>query len=297
MNRDTVGIRQLKPWGDPYAMTRGPGYQIDWERTSDYYAGGKFTVKLAAAVAQGDDAITVDALTRGLRAGEKLQAPDVETVLVTVNDADVNATETSITVVALPGPLPSGAVLQFSGAGAGFARLSAPAAEGATSITVEALAEDIDNGATATYQGGEHNLEVLEDVAAGATSVPVGNVQFPIADDTELIAQRSGNDASVKFIPEATVMALDATSKKMFPRHDADDEEAIGLIASDASNSRHATSDSRSGYGTVIGNTFLYENLLPDADTSGDLPAAYKTELAANTLGFTYRDYTDTRTA
>ncbi len=293
MQTDQVTSRGLKPWGNPYEMHRGPGYQIDWERTSDYFAGGKFTVKLAAAAAIGADALTVDALTRPVKAGEKIQFPDVKTVTVTLTGNEAIG-QTDLAVAALSGPIPAGTVLDF-GTGEERVKTTADAAAGATSLLVEALTIALETGDAATYQGGEHNVEVLEDAATGATSLAVGNLQFAIADDTEGIVQRSGYSAADKFIPEGTVMALDATSKKMFPRHDADTEEAFALITSDASNSRQHASDSKSGYGTVIGGTFLYENLLPDADTDGNIPSAYKTELAANSLGFTYRDYTDTR--
>ncbi len=72
-----------------------------------------------------------------------------EEVLVKVNDADVNAGETSMTVDALPGAIPSGTVLEFSDGN--FAKLSANAAAGATTLTVVALDADIADDATATY--------------------------------------------------------------------------------------------------------------------------------------------------
>jgi hypothetical protein len=70
-------------------------------------------------------------------------------VLVKVNDADVNAGETSMTVDALPGAIPAGTVLEFSDGN--FAKLSANAAAGATTLTVVALDADIADDATATY--------------------------------------------------------------------------------------------------------------------------------------------------
>ena len=70
-------------------------------------------------------------------------------VLVKVNDADVNAGETSMTVEALSGPIPSGTVLEFSDGN--FAKLSADAAAAATTLTVVALDADIADDATATY--------------------------------------------------------------------------------------------------------------------------------------------------
>ena len=70
-------------------------------------------------------------------------------VNVKVNDADVNAGETSFGVDALPGAIPSGTILEFSDGS--FAELSANAAEGATTLTVVALTHDIADDATASY--------------------------------------------------------------------------------------------------------------------------------------------------
>lgn len=299
MRTDSVGIRQLKPWANPAGMSfQAIGYQVDWERTSDYFAGGNFPVKLNGAVAIGADEITVDALTRPLFAGDILKAPDVATVVVTLNGA-VTAADVSMTVDALSGPIPAGTLLYF-GQASETVRVTTAAAAGATTLAIDPAPTGIEDNDTATYQGGEHNLEVLEDAAVGATTVAVGNVQFAIADDTNLYAQRHGFNPSDKFIPEGTVMALDATSKKMFPRRDGasdDSEEAIGFIASDASNSPLSHFESRSGYGLVNGNVEVYENLLPDADTSGNISSTWKTELAANTFGVQYRDYEDKRAA
>lgn len=68
---------------------------------------------------------------------------------VTVNDADVNAGETSFTVVALPGAIPAGTKLTFSDTTVAY--VNADAAAAATSLTVYPLAADITNAATATY--------------------------------------------------------------------------------------------------------------------------------------------------
>ena len=51
----------------------------------------------------------------------------------------------------------------------------------------------------------------------------------------------------------------------------------------------------KSGYGVIRGGS-LYETLLPDASGSPrELAAAIKTELAANSLGFLFSKYEDTR--
>jgi hypothetical protein len=58
---------------------------------------------------------------------------------------------TSIPVAALSGPIPNGTVLRFSVDE--YARLSAAAATGATTLTVEALVNALESGDTATYVG------------------------------------------------------------------------------------------------------------------------------------------------
>lgn len=294
MNTEQVGIRQLKPWGSPAQMQRDVlGYQIDWESVSDFFNLAKWNIQLNGAAAVGADALTVDAIERAIRKGERIDFGNVETVVVTLDAASVD--DTTVGCDALSGPIPSGAILKTADAKE-FLKLTANAAAGAETLTVEALPNALEGGETATYQGGAVVVEVLEDVASGATSIPISNLDFPLADDSKGYLQKFGFGNDEKFIPEGTVMVKHASNGKIFPRRDATSEEAFALLASDASNRKLNLTDSRSGYGVVIGGTSLWENLLPDAeDNGGDLPSAYKTELAANSLGFTYRDYSDGR--
>jgi hypothetical protein len=77
-----------------------------------------------------------------------------DSVLVTVNDASIAAGDTAVTVTALPGPLPAGAYLDFSGGtNAQVARTSIAHAAGATTLTVYPLDGTIANGSTATWAG------------------------------------------------------------------------------------------------------------------------------------------------
>lgn len=290
-----VGIRGLKQWGNPYAMLQGPGFQINWEKVLSF-AAGKLLVKANGAASIGADALTVDALLEALRAGDRIDFGTVPTVVVTLSGNEAIG-QTDIGVTALTDALPNGAVLNY-GVNEQMV-LTAAAAKGATSLTVEALDTAIESGDTATYQGGVNVVEVLADAAKGATSVSISNLNFALADNAEGFVQREGFSNGDKFIPEGTVMAKDTTTTPdtLIPRKDATTEEAICFLASDASNSRQASGHSRSGYGTVIGNTFIYENLCPDADADGDLPSAYKTELIANAhfKATDFVDYVDTR--
>jgi hypothetical protein len=85
---------------------------------------------------------------------------------IKVNDADVNAGETSITVDALPVALPDGTELNFDGV---VATLSADASAGATSITVDALAGDIANDAEASYDATADSRVVVAGTLVGRT--------------------------------------------------------------------------------------------------------------------------------
>jgi hypothetical protein len=76
-------------------------------------------------------------------------APDA--VVVVVGAAGALAAATAVPVDALPGPIPSGTVLNFGTNK--FARLTAAAAAGATSLTVAALPTALVDNDTATYAG------------------------------------------------------------------------------------------------------------------------------------------------
>jgi hypothetical protein len=157
----------------------------------------------AAGAAIGATSIPVDALPGAIPSGTILNFGSYAPVTVTVNDADVNATETTITVAALSGPIPAGAVLQFSGSGAGFAKLTAAAAAAATTLTVEALPEDIDNAATATFAGGTKQARLTAAAAAAATSLTVDELQFAVVDnETATYAGTIGG----KNIPSGTLL-------------------------------------------------------------------------------------------
>jgi hypothetical protein len=74
-----------------------------------------------------------------------------DAVVVTVGAAGALAAATSVPVDALTGPIPSGTVLSFGTNK--FARLTAAAALGATSLTVAALPTALVDNDTATYSG------------------------------------------------------------------------------------------------------------------------------------------------
>lgn len=100
-----------------------------------------------------------------LPGGAKLDAVQFmaeDAVIVVVGAAGAAANATAVPVDALSGPLPSGTLLDFGGKK--FARLSAAADEGDTSLAVDALATALVDNDQAIYAG------------TGSTHVPSGTV-------------------------------------------------------------------------------------------------------------------------
>ncbi|MDQ3547870.1 MAG: hypothetical protein M3439_03535 [Chloroflexota bacterium] len=101
-----------------------------------------------------------------LPGGAKLVAAQfpVETAVTVTTTAAAAIGATTVAVTALTGPIPSGTILDFTGAGK-FALLTAAAATGATTLTVEALTTALASGDVATYTG-----------ASGRRYVPAGTL-------------------------------------------------------------------------------------------------------------------------
>jgi hypothetical protein len=253
---------------DPEVVARNSGRQIDWDKvTNAYLAGVSYTVQTNDANAkQGDTTITMDALPVALPLGAVL---DFGTLA-----ADA---------------IPSGTVLKF-GADE-FAELTADAAAGATSLTVAALAAQIESADTANYPGVAQRMLVQLTAAAdaAATSITVAPLPAPVPDNST--ATYKVSMSREKVIPAGTVMC-ELSSGKVVPRAARPGSEtAIGFLWSTATSSTYEpNSDSLSGYGIIIGGA-IYETLLPETITS------YKTELttAGVGTGFSWHTYADSR--
>lgn len=270
---------------DIASIARNGGRQIDWDLVPDSYRTSREIVKANGAAAAGATSITVDALPVKVLAGTLLNFGTYAPVTVTVNDADVNATETTMTVVALTGPIPSGTILQFSGAGAGFAKLTAAAILGATTLTVEALPEDIDNAATALFPGGTIQARVTAEAAAAATSLTVDELQFAVADNAEATVGGSGS----KTVPAGTVMA-ELSTGLIVPRADRPGSETATCLLF-ASVAQEDKGIGYSGHGCIVGGV-IYQNLLPDYANAAF--ATFKTELTTAGVGlFVWQTYED----
>lgn len=289
MQRTSTGTRKLPPFFNVNEAEQGEGGQINWSRLpADSFNVGKFTVKLAEAVSIGETSVDVDALLYPLKKGAVLDFGQVETVVVTFQAALINATTVGVT--ALTAPIPAGAILKTADSQE-FVKLTADAALGATSLTVEAIPNALEGGETATYQGGDKILRLAADAAAGATNITVEAPEFAIADDSEAQADRTG-DFDGRFIAAGTILSR-LSDGTLIPRSiTTASEPATEVLRSDAYEKSPVAA--KSGYGTIRGGG-LYENLLPDADGSGDVSETYKTELNTAGCNFWFTDWRDSR--
>lgn len=171
----------------------------------------------------------------------------------------------------------------------------AGAAQSATSVPVLALISAIKAG-TVLWFGTNKYAEVTTDAAAGATSL------VTLAIPTALV---SGDKATVagsgkKTIRAGTVMHINTTGNvgRMIPYASAGTPVASGLIATTAIEDVGGPfmhNQSLTGFGLLVGGV-IFENLLPEATgTPKVLASGVKTSLAANSKGFLFRQYADTR--
>jgi hypothetical protein len=150
---------------------------------------------------------------------DQFRKPDAVLVKASAN-AVVDAV--AISVDALSGPIPSGTILDFGAKK--FAQLTADAAEGATSVAVEALATQIDDNDEAWYEGASSTLlSVPSGTAIGRTIAerdagdawgPAAStddeiylIAFDIPDLTisaEAVAYRHGGQVKENFLPNWT---------------------------------------------------------------------------------------------
>jgi len=102
------------------------------------------------------------------------QFPGADAIKVTVGTGGAAAAATAVPVVALPGPVPAGTLLDFGGAK--FARLTAAAAAGAVSLAVAALPTALVAGDVAYYNDPKNRKRV-----AGGTLVGLTNAELEAA--------------------------------------------------------------------------------------------------------------------
>lgn len=202
-----------------HSLQRAPGRQIDWTQVPDSFGGDAFTVTA---------------------------------------DGGESAAATSITVDALPGDIPSGALLYFGEAGE-FARLTAPASEGDTSLTVEALPNAIEDNDEATYYPGKE-----------AKRIPAGTIMAALA--------------SGKLIPRSAVTGAETATHIL--EASANEEDLVGDLGG----------DNHPGYGVIVGGV-IYENLLPDFSDANFATWQGELEAAGVGTGWVWETYADDTTS
>lgn len=292
MRTQQIASRPLPPFFDEQENMRGRGGQIDWTRVAadGSFNQGKFTVTVTEPIATGDVEATVSALAHALKKGTVLDFGDYEPVTVVIDDAGEAIGQTVLSVDALTGALPSGAVLDF-GAGENVVVLASAAIEGATSITIrDALTVALEGNDSADFGGGSQSIQLSADAAAGATTLDIEPASLPVADNDTASADYTGTD-DFRIIPSGTVMCR-TTAGLLIPRAVADAETASEILASDAI--ERSDVDAMTGYGTYVSG-IIFENMMPDADSAGDIPSAYKTELATAGCSFIFHDFSDSR--
>lgn len=174
--------------------------------------------------------------------------------------------------------------------GAVVVTLTANAAQGATSLTVTALNGAIPNGTLLDF-GGTKTARLTTAAVAGATTVAVAAT--PTAMVTGDLATYLGLMPGKKFLPAGTAIGEILNATGLVSPRIVTTNPAAGLLETNAREDEQFAPIT--GYGIIAGGV-IYENLLPDATGSPKtLPSAIKTELAANSTGFRFESYGDSR--
>lgn len=201
----------------PFQQNGAPGFIADLKTREHVLPGG---AKLDAAQFISADAIAATVGAAGAAAGATsipvaalLGAIPQDTVLnfgaraavvVVVGAAGAIADATTVPVDALTGPLPDGTLLDFGGKK--FARLTAAAATGATSLTVAALATGVADNDTATYPAvSARTAKTTAAAAKGAVALTVEALPEGLAEGD---AAHYVGPTVKKRIPRGTLLGL-----------------------------------------------------------------------------------------
>jgi hypothetical protein len=169
----------------------------------------------------------------------------------------------------------------------GTVKLAAAALADAVALTVDALTFAVPSGTKLHFGQSKEFALVTADADIGDTSLTVEALPSALEDDDEAIVTGSGK----KTIRAGTRLGWLADAQgQAVPRSAT--VEAVGILETDAVEDDTAAPGGGM-YGMLTGGE-VYENLLPGA--TGDpmeIPAAEKTELAANSRGFLFVQYED----
>lgn len=258
---------------DRDAVVLDTGRQIAWEYLDSRYSHDPVAIVVSANADIDDTTLAVEALDRAVSKGEVLDFGLRAAITVTLSGNEAIG-QTAIGISALSAPLRMGTILK-SGAGE-FMQLSADAAAGDVSLTVEALEVAWESADTATVPAARVFARVAADAEVGDTSITVDALDNWINDgDTAYL----GSGLVGKQVKPGTVMA-ELADGRMVPRAVRPGSETAKYLLTTWANEVSDT-DSASGYG-VIKSGAVYENLLPEAAGSpATISSTYKTELLA----------------
>ena len=169
-------------------------------------------------------------------------------------------------------------------------QLTADAALGATSLTVEALEVAWESADTATAPAIQQLVEVTADAEVGDTSLTVKALDFWINDGAEAFVG-TGAGGGGRQVLAGTIMA-ELADGRMVPRVMRPGAETAKYILATLANEDSET-DAVTGYG-VIKSAAVYENLLPESSGSPKVAnSTYKTELLAQGGYWMFEQYGD----
>lgn len=178
------------------------------------------------------------------------------------------------------------------------------AAANATSVTVDALESNLKKGTLLDF-GVKKFAKLTADALAGATTIAVEALATALVDNDTAVAiseissdgSTLGQNFNAYFVPNGTVMVeLPAEDYKIVPLSlfPAETGQCMVMMSDAKSDSK---TDSLTGYGVTY-SAVAYENLMPDAIANtaapGTLPAGHKTKLGNR---FIWRRAVDSRGA
>lgn len=273
---------------DQHTLVRNDGRQVDWELVPMSYASamGEYTITVNQAdVVAGDTSITVDALPVALPAGTVLDFGSYAAATVTVNGA-VTAGATSITIQSFEGFIPSGTLLYFGTHTDGNSMVArlTADADGTASAITSLTVEAVPYAIEDTSTATFAGGDIVAKLTASAAS---GATSITV----EPLQFAIGNDAEATYrmglgkrLIPAGTVMAELTSGKVVPRAARPGSETA--IGLLATDAAEGDpSAAMSGHGVLIGGV-IYENLLPEASGSpATIDATYKTEMQAAGVG------------
>lgn len=274
---------------DQSSIVRGNGRQIDWDLLDGRYVPGAEIIEVTANADIDDVALAVVALPYDVPAGTVLDFGLREAVTIVLSGNEAIG-QTAIGIAALTAPLRSGTILKSS-AGE-FMQLTADAAAGDLSLTVEALEVAWESADTATAPAVRQLVYVTADAEAGDEELTVAPLDFWVNDGaTATLGLSEQLVGAGKQVLAGTVMDLLSSGKVVPSALATGGVTAYGILETNAD--EFSRSDAASGYGVIIGGAF-YDNLLPEA--SGDpavISSTWKTELLARGGAWQFEQYAD----